>query len=87
MSSPTIDKPDTMQSPASHRLPNEIIENIANHTQNPATLAALARVSHRMYELVAPRLLPAMIITADSFSTLCDLMKVPTKGKSAEAEL
>jgi len=87
MSSPTTDKPDTMQSPASHRLPNEIIENIANHTQNPATLAALARVSHRMYKLVAPRLVPAMIITADSFSTLCDLMKVPTEGKSTEAEL
>jgi len=87
MSSPRVDKPDTMQSPASHRLPDEVIENIANHTQNPATLAALARVSHRMYELVAPRLVPATVITADGFSYLCDLMKVPTEGKSTEAEL
>ena len=41
---------------ASTRFPNEVVENIAHLTTDPATLARWMSVSRTMYNIVAPRL-------------------------------
>ena len=48
---------------ASTRFPNEVVDNIAQLTTDPATLASWMSVSRRMYNIVAPRLYQEGVVT------------------------
>ena len=49
--------------PASTRFPNEVVENIAQLTTDPATLASWMSVLRTMYNIVAPRLYQEGVVT------------------------
>jgi len=48
---------------ASTRFPNEVVENIAQLTTDPATLASWMSVSRTIYNIVAPRLYQEGVVT------------------------
>jgi hypothetical protein len=54
---------DAAPASASTRFPNEVVENIAHLTTDPATLASWMSVSRTMYNIVAPRLYTEGVVT------------------------
>ena len=54
---------DAAPASASTRFPNEVLENIAHLTTDPATLASWMSVSRTMYNIVAPRLYQEGVVT------------------------
>jgi hypothetical protein len=48
---------------ASTQFPNEVVENIAHLTTDPATMACWMRVSRTMYNVFAPRLYTQGVVT------------------------
>jgi hypothetical protein len=54
---------DAAPASASTRFPNEVVENIAHLTTDPATLACWMRVSRTMYNIVAPHLYVEGVVT------------------------
>jgi hypothetical protein len=59
---PSIDD-DAAPASASTQFPNEVVENIAHLTTDPATLASWMSVSRTMYNIVAPRLYQEGVVT------------------------
>jgi hypothetical protein len=54
---------DAAPASASTRFPNEVVENIAHLTTDPATLACWMSVSMTMYNIVAPCLYVEGVVT------------------------
>jgi len=73
--------------PASKRLPNEIIEDIAHNMGDRSTLATMMQVSHRMYEIAGPRLYNEMVITQRTIlSAFIDDSTESTGGNSTRVD-